>query len=894
LNTSPKFGVGDGKLVQPVGTGEDYAQSLVLQPDGRILLAGFSFNGTDNDFSLVRFNADGTLDASFGTAGKVIVPIVGEDQGNAVTLQADGKIVIAGQGQGANADFRVVRLNGDGSPDSSFGNQGTALLPVGASDDGSYGLVVLPDGKLVLSGYSVAANGDFSMIRLNANGSVDASFGTLGSALFDVGGSSDSGRGVIALPDGHLLMVGNSLNGGAYEFSVIRTDANGTLDTSFGNQGKVLMAVGTGYAFSNTLLVQPDAGAPQGYRLIVAGHVQNGATVDFGVLRLNADGSVDNSFGVAGNGRVLLAAGAGDETVNATALQADGKLLIAGRGIGATNGDYAVMRLTQDGQLDTTFNPNGPAPGTMLLSLGSGDDVSTGIAVQTDGRIVVSGASVDGTGYDFSVARLNVDGSLDTRFDNLRTDTLGGAATYTENGTAVVLDADVQVDDIELDTVGNYGGASLTLMRVGGANAQDLFSGSGSLGELIEGQALVYDGNPIGAVTTNSSGALVLSLDTNATKAQVDQALRSIAYSNASDDPPASVQIRWTFNDGNTGAQGAGGALNAIGTTTVTIAPVNDAPVATEVTSNGLEDTTIPVVLSGTDVDGTVAGYRITALPANGALYANAGLTQAIDTGAVVIGPTVYFRPEPNWNGSTSFEFKAQDNSGDDSANNAIANVSVDPVNDAPGFGGTLNGTAAFTERGAPVILDSGVAIADIELTPSGDYAGASLTLARQGAANAQDVFSAGTAPLAMLVEGNPLVYDGTTIGLVAQNSAGILTLSFNAFATQTLVDDTLRGIAYLNSSVTPPASVMLAWTLDDGNAGSQGAGGPLSTTGTTLVTITSVNDAPQAIDTSASGLEDAASVAITLAASDPDGTIASYRIVSLPANGGLFSDPKA
>lgn len=114
MNTSPKFGVGDGKLLQSVGLGDDYAQSMVLQPDGRILLAGFSYNGingTGNDFSVVRFNADGSLDTSFGAGGKVVVQFAGEDQANRVTLQADGKIVLVGQGQGAsNTDYRAVRL----------------------------------------------------------------------------------------------------------------------------------------------------------------------------------------------------------------------------------------------------------------------------------------------------------------------------------------------------------------------------------------------------------------------------------------------------------------------------------------------------------------------------------------------------------------------------------------------------------------------------------------------------------------------------------------------------------------------------------------------------------------------------------------------------------------
>jgi uncharacterized delta-60 repeat protein len=690
-NNAPSFLGGDGKLLQAVGSGDDYAQGMLLQPDGRIVLAGTSANGADNDFSLVRLNTDGSLDGGFGVGGRVIVPITGNDVANGVSLQVDGKIIVVGQGQEpthTDSDYRVVRLNANGTLDEGFGENGTVLLPVGSNNDAAYNVITLADAKIVLVGSSVASDSDFSVVRLLANGEPDLSFSSDGLAVIPVGTSHDSAFQVQALPGDLLAIAGSSFEAGIWQFSVVQLETDGDLDLNFGSGGKRIVPVGNvpvggAYAFGTAMVVQPDPeGQAPHYKLLIAGHAQNGASYDFALIRLNADGSVDENFGPSGDGRVLLPVGSGNEEVYAMALQADGKLLITGRGVGNVNGDFAVIRLTDNGLLDPSFGN----AGTVLIPVGDGEDISHDIVVQVDGKIVLGGEGVNGATHDFGVVRLNADGSLDETFDNQRFETLGGTVGYTENGLPVVLDADVQISDIELEATGSYAGASLTLTRSGGADAQDLYSQSGELSALIEGQALVFEGVSIGTVTTNSGGLLVLSFGSGATKTLVESALRSIAYSNAGDNPPGLVQIQWSFGDGNTGSQGAGGELNATGTTTVTIAPVNDAPVAVDVTASGLEDTVVPVTLAGTDVDGTVAGYRIATIPGNGRLYADAGLTQAIVAGANITAPIVYFKPEANWNGTTGFSFTTHDDSNAESANAGTAVLLVEPVNDAPSF----------------------------------------------------------------------------------------------------------------------------------------------------------------------------------------------------------------
>lgn len=155
--------------------------------------------------------------------------------------------------------------------------------------------------------------------------------------------------------------------------------------------------------------------------------------------------------------------------------------------------------------------------------------------------------------------------------------------TFTEDGAAVVLDSNMTIADVDMDALnsgnGNYNGASVTLQRNGGANAQDVFANTGTLGTLTQGSTFQVGATTIGTVTTNSGGTLVLTFNSNATSALVDSALQQITYSNSSNTPPANAQINFTFSDGNSGTQGTGGALSdSNDSITVTITAANDAP----------------------------------------------------------------------------------------------------------------------------------------------------------------------------------------------------------------------------------------------------------------------------------------------------------------------------
>ncbi|HVZ43898.1 MAG TPA: Ig-like domain-containing protein [Ramlibacter sp.] len=602
VNDAPSFAVPNGtgkELVSVLNGFDDGAASLLVQPDGKLLLAGSSKNGgVDQDFSVVRLNADGSLDTSFNPGGtlpgtKAISAGSTEDTGTTVALQPDGKILVGGYyWNGVDYDFAVMRLYADGSFDPSFDSNGVKLMSVGSDDDFASSITVQPDGKILVGGYSSnGANHDFSLVRLNANGSLDTSFNSAGSTpgteLVPVGGGNDRAFSVTLQADGKILLAGHSANGASFEdFSLVRLNADGTLDASFNSGGPTpgteLLAVGSFDDNAYSVTLQADG------KILLAGTSSNGSTTDFSIVRLNADGSLDTSFN-AGDptpGTKVLPIGSSDDVALSVAVQPDGKILLGGHVTIGGHEDFCVVRLDADGSLDTTFNPTGATPGVETLAVGSGDDEAVSLAVQPDGRIVLAGRSWNGTDWDTSVVRLDADGSLDSTFNATpSSSTLGGTVTYVKGHAPVALDSSVAVYDPDLAQTGNYAGASVTLERDGGAASEDVFSALGNLS--FSGADVLLSGNDIGDVT-NAGGTLTITFDGNATQAAVDEALSSIGYSNSSSTPPATVQVDWTFSDGNTGAaQGSGGELMATGSVTVDITPTT----VTNVTSSSANST---------------------------------------------------------------------------------------------------------------------------------------------------------------------------------------------------------------------------------------------------------------------------------------------------------------
>ena len=581
VNDAPAFGPGDGVLTTTIGAGNDEGSEVTVQADGKILVAGTSHNGTNNDFTLTRYNSDGSLDTSFSGDGKLTIAIgSGDDYGTSVTVQADGKILLAGTSfNGGNPDFALVRYNSDGTLDTSFGGgDGIVTTAIGSGYDWASSVTVQADGKILAGGYgNNGIDSDFALVRYNSDGSLDTSFSTDGILTIAIGaGSEDYADSVTLQADGKILLAGTSFNGGNAVFALVRVNSDGTLDTSFGGgDGKLTTAIGAGTDYGRSVTVQTDG------KILFAGSSSNGSNDDVALVRYNSDGTLDTSFG-GGDGILTTAIGTGGDTGFSVTVQADGKILVAGSAHNGSNYDFAVVRYNSDGTLDTSFSGDG----MLITAIGTGDDYSYSVTAQADGKILVAGQGYNGTNNDFALVRYNSDGSLDTSFDVVTT--LGGTVAFTEGGSAVVLDANVQVLDAELSAANNFSGATLTLTRNGGANAQDVYSATGTLSSIAAASGnLIVGGVTIGTYT-NSAGTLVFTFNANATNALVNSAMQQVAYSNSSDAPPASAQINWTFSDGNTGSQGTGGALQATGSVTVTITGVNDAPTITNLSGDSL------------------------------------------------------------------------------------------------------------------------------------------------------------------------------------------------------------------------------------------------------------------------------------------------------------------
>lgn len=270
-----------------------------------------------------------------------------------------------------------------------------------------------------------------------------------------------------------------------------------------------------------------------------------------------------------GSGKLLVDVGGGNDRGQSVALQPDGKIVVSGTRSNGGQNLYTLMRLNADGSPDTDFGSNGKVD----VSTGNLHDIGNSVTLQPDGKIVVAGYSTNASGdEDFSLIRLNADGSLDSTFNPSTSpvDTLGGTVGYTENGSPVVLDGTVAVFDAELAAQGHYAGASLTLARSGGADSQDRFGASGTLVLTDEG-GVELSAIPIGSYS-REEGQLALTLNAQATQARVNQALSSLTYANTSDAPPESVTIDWSFSDGS------GDMPPASGSTRVNITPINVAP----------------------------------------------------------------------------------------------------------------------------------------------------------------------------------------------------------------------------------------------------------------------------------------------------------------------------
>jgi uncharacterized delta-60 repeat protein len=366
---------GNGKKRIGFG-GDDAANAVLVQPNGRIVVAGLGTAA--RRFCAARLRANGNLDTTFGTRGKRIVSFGGDDEGAfGAALQPDGKIVLVG-----DSDFRVAvaRLNPNGSLDTTFSGDGKVLFSWGAISRAT-AVLVLPSGKLLIGGFSGPEGGNVQLARLNPGGALDSSFGTGGKAAVDFGGD-DFGTALARQANGRILIAGRSTTAGAI---VARLLANGKLDGTFGTGGKLMLGPGS----LSAVLVQPDR------KILVAGNANGPAVMT--VTRLRTNGTPDTTFD--GDGTATIDFGTLADAANDALLQPDGRIVVAGY-TQATDSPPAVARLNADGSPDATF---GGGDGKVTIDFG----VATfgfAAALQANGRILVAGQYTGAN--DFAIARI--------------------------------------------------------------------------------------------------------------------------------------------------------------------------------------------------------------------------------------------------------------------------------------------------------------------------------------------------------------------------------------------------------------------------------------------------------------------------------------------------------
>ena len=396
---------GGGVQTTPVGF-EDYANAVAVQPDGKVVVAGSSSNNAGTFVTLVRYGRDGGLDPSFGTGGKLVTPVgANNDTALALAVQADGRIVVVGStAQAATGqDFLVLRYLADGTLDPSFGAGGKVITSFSNDADRALAVAIQPDGKIVVGGESqsgASTSGvDFALARYLPNGTLDPAFGNGGKVVTAI--SSNAGKDSIyalALPvvDGEqrILAVGGEGN-----FQAARYRANGQLDAGFGTGGKVTNLFNANIGAARAVVLLP------GGQAVLAGGVAN----DFAAVQLTAQGTLDGSFGTGGR---FIQAVSSTNWDSATALvrQADGKLVLGGWVYtgNSSAGDFAALRIDASGQLDASFGNAGVAINP--TAAGTKSDIAHGLVLQADPRVstvrAIQAGEASGSNYDFSVIRL--------------------------------------------------------------------------------------------------------------------------------------------------------------------------------------------------------------------------------------------------------------------------------------------------------------------------------------------------------------------------------------------------------------------------------------------------------------------------------------------------------
>ncbi|QDU21945.1 Ig-like domain-containing protein [Urbifossiella limnaea] len=839
--------------------------TLARQPDGKLVVAGEDGTGAAA-VRVQRFNADGTPDSTFGTGGTVTTPLPdgGFPVPSDVVVQPDGKILVGGKyAQGTGTAF-LARYNANGTLDTTFGagspsgglRTGIADLTAinGWVEDVAVDLANGPTfGRITLA---VAANGTvfFQAARLLPDGTYDTSFGspaTPGRIVYSnvAGGPSYGGnaRAVSVYPGGSFLLAGGN--------KVARFLANGSPDTSFGSGGVRLLDFGTPAAFTDIFAIETD----QVGRIVLGASVATGSAsgstnnfTDFAAARLDSAGSLDATFG--GDGTVTTGFSTGlDDVPSALVLQPDGRVVLAGYAElsdSPLNRQAALVRFLPDGTLDAvTFDGDGRFQQSLVPS---DTEVVFDAVLQPDGKLV----ALAGWGTDYRLARFNMGPALafpsTTASVVVRDDETPNRPPAAQSFSVTIPEDTVRginlpfVQDPELDPITyeiltqpaagtgrvTLSGNDPTVARfvyfpapdfVGTttftyrANDPQLTGPTATITVNVVAVAGAPDG-PDAAFTVAAGGTLqdrVTATDPNGDP---------LTYSVVTGNGPAHADVFAVFSDGRifyrpaTGYVGTDsfiytvtdGTGSDVGMVTITVLGANRPPVIDDQTVTAAEDTPFAGTLLASDPDGQTLTFSRASLPANGTTTVNAD-------------GSFSYTPNSNFNGTDSFTVRVSDGTLTDTA---VVTVTVTPVNDAP----VVTAPAAVTTDEDVILSLGGVNITDVDA----------------GSANVVVTLAAGHGGLLVATTG---VSGGVTAAQVQNNGTGSVTVT----APLAAINATLAASTGLRYRPTPNYNGPDAVTVSANDQGNTGAGGPQPSTKTLAVTVNAVNDAPVAFPTTQS-----------------------------------------
>jgi uncharacterized delta-60 repeat protein len=385
----------DGVVIYDSGS-DDQGNSLTIDANGKILVTGYTGSGLAEDMVIWRYNSSGSADSTFDADGMVVYDYTGgvnpnPDRGASITTDSSGKILVAGSDYYTDSAVNILvtwRYNVDGSPDTDFDPPNFLVNSMSEYDRS---ITTDSSGKILVTGYTVFLPHKMRIARYNSDSSQDDTFG--GSGLVEYSsGNGNEGYSITIDANGKILVAGRGDNGSNYDMAIWRYEANGTPDTTFDTDG---IAVYDGGIDNDEVgrCMTIDANG----KILVTGYAYNVADTDMAIWRFNTDGSLDTSFD--GDGMALYDSGGFEEGFS-IATDANERILVTGFIDNGSDDDMAVWRFNTDGSLDTSFDGDG-----MALYDSGNTDQGRSIVLAANGRILVAGYSNNGSDDDLVIWR---------------------------------------------------------------------------------------------------------------------------------------------------------------------------------------------------------------------------------------------------------------------------------------------------------------------------------------------------------------------------------------------------------------------------------------------------------------------------------------------------------